>query len=75
MTHIPTRITEQKRPFNYDYPMLAGETINAEAVHQLLDGYETHFLTGHLHSNSNIIFNNHQMEHNTAAVCLSLIHI
>lgn len=49
--------------------MLAGETINAEAVHQLLDGYETHFLTGHLHSNSNIVFNDHQMEHNTAAVC------
>ena len=48
--------------------MLAGETINAEAVHQLLDGYETHFLTGHLHSNSNIVFNDHQMEHNTAAV-------
>ena len=69
ITHIPTRITEQKRPFNYDYAMLAGETINAEAVHQLLDGYETHFLTGHLHSNSNIVFNDHQMEHNTAAVC------
>ncbi|MCS2687417.1 hypothetical protein NXV15_24055 [Bacteroides thetaiotaomicron] len=28
-----------KRPFKYDYAMLAGETINAEAVHQLLDGY------------------------------------
>lgn len=69
MTHIPTRITEQKRPFNYDYGMLAGETINAESVHRLLDGYETHFLTGHLHSNSNIVFNDHQMEHNTAAVC------
>lgn len=69
MTHIPTRITEQKRPFNYDYDLLAGETINAEAVHQLLENYETHFLTGHLHSNSNIIFSDHQMEHNTAAVC------
>lgn len=69
MTHIPTRITEQKRPFNYNYAMLAGETINAEAIHQLLDAYETHFLTGHLHSNSNIIFNDLQMEHNTAAVC------
>lgn len=69
MTHIPTRVTEKKRPFSYDYLMLAGETINAEAIHQLLDGYETHFLTGHLHSNSNIVFNEHQMEHNTAAVC------
>ncbi|GAE86251.1 hypothetical protein JCM10512_4748 [Bacteroides reticulotermitis JCM 10512] len=69
VSHIPTRTTEQQRPFNYDYGKLAGETINAAAIHQLLSEYETHFLSGHLHANSNILFNDRQMEHNTAAVC------
>lgn len=67
--HIPTRITEKARPFEYDYMMLAGETTNADALYKLLDGYETHFLTGHLHTNANVIFNDHQMEHNAGAVC------
>lgn len=34
-----------------------GETINAKSLFKLLEGYETHFLTGHLHSNSNVVFN------------------
>ncbi len=69
ITHIPTRITEKARPFSYNYSRLGGEVTNAEAVYRLLDKYETHFLSGHLHSNQNIIFNDRHMEHNTAAVC------
>lgn len=69
VTHIPIRITEKERPFNYDYTLLAGETINAKSLFKLLEGYETHFLTGHLHSNSNVVFNDRHMEHNTGAVC------
>ncbi len=69
MTHIPTRITEKERPFAYNYARLGGETINAESVLRLLDKYETHFLSGHLHSNANIRFTHRHMEHNTAAVC------
>lgn len=69
MTHIPTRITEKDRPFAYNYTRLGGETTNAGAVLRLLDKYETHFLSGHLHSNANICFSDKQMEHNTAAVC------
>lgn len=67
--HIPTRITEELRPFKYDYMIMGGETINAESLYRLLDGYDTHFLTGHLHTNSNVVFNERRMEHNTGAVC------
>lgn len=67
--HIPTRVTEKERPFGYDYMRLGGETTNAGALHRMLDKYETHFLSGHLHSNANIVFSERHMEHNTAAVC------
>lgn len=67
--HIPFRSTVKEQPFVYTYEYLGGETINAESLFKLLEGYESHFLTGHMHTNSNVIFNNHQMEHNIGAVC------
>ncbi len=67
ITHIPTRLTEGIQPFRYNDDLI-GETINAESLHKLLEEYETHFISGHQHYNRNVVFNERQMEHNTAAV-------
>lgn len=67
--HIPIRLSSNSKPFQYDYNILGGETTNAEALLKLLDEYDTHLLTGHMHTNTNVIFNDHQMEHNVAAAC------
>lgn len=67
--HIPSRLTVDRRPFAYDYGNLADQTVNASALHELLKPYNTHIISGHMHYNLNICFNETLMEHNTAAVC------
>lgn len=69
MLHIPTRLQKEQQPFAYDYSTIADQTVNASAFHHLLEGYDTHILSGHMHYNLNIQFNDSLFEHNTAAVC------
>lgn len=67
--HIPTRLTEKQQPFQFDYNTLADQTVNAEAFHQLIQDHPTHIISGHMHYNLNICYNDRLMEHNTAAIC------
>lgn len=67
--HIPTRLTEKQQPFQFDYNTLADQTVNAEAFHQLIKDHPTHIISGHMHYNLNICYNDKLMEHNTAAIC------
>ncbi|MGN6420553.1 MAG: calcineurin-like phosphoesterase C-terminal domain-containing protein, partial [Pseudobacter sp.] len=69
MLHIPTRLQTTQQPFAYDYTTIADQTVNAAALHRLLEGYDTHILSGHMHYNLNVQFNDRLFEHNTAAVC------
>lgn len=67
--HIPSQLKEKKEPFQYNYDMIADQTTNAGAVHALLENYNAHLITGHMHYNLNINFSDKLMEHNTAAIC------
>lgn len=67
--HIPSQLKEKKETFQYNYDMIADQTTNAGAVHALLENYNAHLITGHMHYNLNINFSDKLMEHNTAAVC------
>lgn len=69
MLHIPTRLQQKQQPFAYDYATIADQTVNAAALHRMMEGYDTHILSGHMHYNLNIPFNDSLFEHNTAAVC------
>ena len=69
VTHIPTRLSAVKKPFKYDYSSLVEQTTNAESLYNILKPYNVHILSGHMHSNLNIEFNDRLFEHNTAAVC------
>jgi hypothetical protein len=41
--------------------------INREALYEILEGYEAHLVSGHVHWNENTV-TNHIFEHNTAAI-------
>lgn len=65
MMHIPSSRTKELQ-FN---ALLPDETSNAASLYDLLKAYDAHIITGHTHQNSNVVFNDKLMEHNTAAVC------
>lgn len=69
MMHIPSRLQDKQEPFQYNYSMIADQTVNAAALHALLKPYNAHIISGHMHYNLNLIYSDSLMEHNTAAVC------
>ena len=67
--HIPARLTDKSHPFRYNGDNIAEQTINVSALFQLLEPYQAHILTGHMHYNRNIIHSPTIYEHNTGAIC------
>ena len=67
--HIPSRKKEKQEAFLYNYDHMGDQMINADALHRMLKPYNAHLITGHTHYNHNVVFSEHLMEHNTAAVC------
>lgn len=67
--HIPTRRTPNQLSFEYNSKQIGGQTINTSALFSMLEKYNTHFITGHTHTNDNVIFSPTMMEHNTGAAC------
>src|SRR5574344_1324015 len=77
--HMPTSLTKQRQPFQFDFNSLADQLVNAEHLYKVLEGRKTHVISGHMHYNLNI---DHSLmpfieggkspdiyEHNIAAVC------
>lgn len=67
--HIPAQLSETPQPFSYSNENMGGQTINASALFKILEPYNAHILTGHMHYNKNIIHAPNLYEHNTAAIC------
>lgn len=67
--HIPSQLTKEKQAFEYSYSSIADQTTNATALYNILEPYNTHIISGHMHYNLNICFTPTLMEHNTASVC------
>lgn len=67
--HIPSQLQEQEIPFEYNYSAIADQMVNAGAFHKMLENYQVHILSGHMHYNRNLVYNNRLMEHITGAVC------
>lgn len=63
--HIPASSTKDIK-FN---ALLPDETNNVKSLFEMVKDYDTHIITGHTHTNGNVVFNDRLMEHNTAAVC------
>lgn len=67
--HIPSSLTAEKIPFEYGYGPIADECVNASALYDAVKGYRTHLISGHMHTNTNIVHSDSLYEHNTGAVC------
>lgn len=67
--HIPSRLTVESRPFEFSFGAMADQTVNAESLYRIIENYDTHILSGHMHYNLNIVHNDKLFEHNTGAVC------
>src|SRR5574344_997331 len=77
--HMPTSLTKQRQPFQFDFNSHADQLVNAEHLYKVLEGRKTHVISGHMHYNLSI---DHSLmpfieggkspdiyEHNIAAVC------
>lgn len=67
--HIPARLTNKQESFQYNYDLIADQTVNAQPLFNLLKPYNTHIISGHMHYNLNIEHEPNIFEHNTASVC------
>lgn len=67
--HIPARLNEKEQTFKYDATTIGQQTINIAPLFEMLKPFNVHFLTGHMHSNRNMIHSPTMYEHNTAAIC------
>jgi len=67
--HIPARLSNKSEFFKYDGYSIAEQTVNVSALFQVLESYNVHILTGHMHYNRNIIHSSTLYEHNLGAIC------
>ena len=66
--HIPARLDEEVKPFQYNSRTISAQTINIASLFEMLKPYKVHLFTGHMHYNRNIIHSENLYEHNTGAV-------
>lgn len=66
--HIPGRLDEEVKPFQYNSRTISAQTINISSLFEMLKPYNVHLFTGHMHYNRNIIHSDRLYEHNTGAV-------
>ncbi len=66
--HIPARLTPHAAQFKYDAESIAHQTVNTASLFKMLEPYNAHILTGHMHYNKNMIHSPTLYEHNTGAI-------
>ncbi len=67
--HIPLSTTAEAQPFRYDSSSISKQTVNARHLLELMKPYNTHFITGHMHTSRNVEFSDNAYEHNTPGSC------
>ena len=66
--HIPGRLDEEVKPFQYNSGTISAQTINISSLFEMVKPYKVHLFTGHMHYNRNILHSEDLYEHNTGAV-------
>lgn len=66
--HIPGRLDEEVKPFQYDSRTINSQTINFSSLFEMLKPFKVHLFTGHMHYNRNMIHSDNFYEHNTGAI-------
>jgi hypothetical protein len=68
IVHIPIQKQAEHTPFNYAPGEIASQTINYKSLYTLLEPYNAHIISGHLHRALNVYHNDRLYEHVTPAV-------
>lgn len=67
--HIPVAFDPEAQPFKYDSWSIAEQTVNGRHLIELMKPYNTHFITGHMHTSGNVEYSDRAYEHNTPGAC------
>ncbi len=67
--HIPLAFTPDQQPFRYDSSSISKQTVNSRHLIELMKPYNTHFITGHMHTTQNTEYSDSCFEHNTPGSC------
>ena len=67
--HIPLAFDSEPQPFRYDGTSISKQTVNARHLIEMMKPYNTHFITGHMHTTHNTEFSDRAYEHNTPGSC------
>lgn len=69
LMHIPVSLTAEPKNFKYDALSVADQTVNGQHLIELMKPYNTHFITGHMHTAHNVEYSDRAFEHNTPGSC------
>ncbi len=67
--HIPLAFDPKPQPFSYDSSSISKQTVNSMHLIELMKPYNTHFITGHMHTTHNVEYSDRAYEHNTPGAC------
>lgn len=67
--HIPLAFSPEQQPFAYNSSSLSKQTVNARHLIKMMKPYNTHFITGHMHTTHNVEYSDRAYEHNTPGAC------
>lgn len=67
--HIPLAFETEPQPFRYDGSSVSKQTVNARHLIEMMKPYNTHFITGHMHTTHNVEYNDRAYEHNAPGAC------
>lgn len=67
--HIPLAAQAEVKSFKYESTHVSKQTVNARHLIEMMKPYNTHFITGHMHTSRNVEYSDRAFEHNTPGSC------
>lgn len=66
--HIPTALDEQDIK-QFSYSNISKSVSNKNALYKILEPYQAHIISGHMHYSNNVVISPKLFEHNVSSVC------
>ncbi|MFV0592133.1 MAG: calcineurin-like phosphoesterase C-terminal domain-containing protein [Draconibacterium sp.] len=66
--HIPTALDEQDIK-QFSYPNISKSLSNKKALYKILEPFNAHIISGHMHVSNNLVVSPTLFEHNVSSVC------
>lgn len=67
--HIPLAFTPEQQPFSFDSSSMSKQVVNSRHLIEMMKPYNTHYITGHMHTTHNTRYADNSFEHNTPGSC------